>query len=383
MKKSFSLSLVIATPMALALSSISIAAPQVDSLRINDSGLVQISGSGFGQGPNVVLYESFKNTQVGDDNRLNLSPDIGQWVNSGGSGSLSSGADGGEDVGLVVFDTEADTRTNLVFGVQDDSGMHGLKQFQEVFFSFDIKDEGAYPGAVSGNELSPNSSSKDAWMMFGQRGDNTQYSLDSRGEAAGHDMYIPGWTGGDFIIAGNETAMRPGFSQKELRDNWAYNDWVTMMFHGKLNPEDPYGDADGFFAFVNKNAAITNHREGGLMSDQSSDGVPPYWDRIKFNGWLRQGEAAIKRVYDNIYVAVGDNANARVVVTDSVDLTKATRITHLVPTEWEDGSITLQLPESAEGQDQYLHVIDAANEVSRPQHFCLNCPIAPRAFEVN
>lgn len=114
------------------------------------------------------------------------------------------------------------------------------------------------------------------------------------------------------------------------------------------------------------------------MEDQTEEGVSyPYWDRIKFNAWTRSGDNPVKRLYDNIYVAVGDNANARVVIADAEDLNNATRLVHLLPITWEDDRILAEIPELDGSREQFVHVITAGNEFSAGIPLCVTCPNPP------
>ena len=219
--------------------------------------------------------------------------------------------------------------------------------------------------------------------MLGSRGDKTAYSVEI-GEPGGHDLYIPAWTGGGFNINGNNTKMRPVWWPPELGQNWDFGGWHTKMFHAELNPSDPYGKAEGFFSFLNKNAYHVNFRDGNFMHDQSSEGVPyPFWDRIKFFAWMNAGDADVNRVVDEIYVAIGENANARVLLTDGESLESSTRVFHLSPESWTDSEIVARFPDYLpDSNTYYLHVLDSDNAVSGGYNLCQLCPDAPQVFPV-
>ncbi|TVP52826.1 MAG: hypothetical protein EA349_15060 [Halomonadaceae bacterium] len=380
MSPTFPYSVMIVPPVALLMSAMAVASPSIEKVTITNSHEIVISGKGFGQGPQVALYDSFSKA-ANNNGELTLKPELGEWYSHSNKGALTTGGHGTDSQAIVARDSQTSSSVSMVFGIEDENGVHGLKHFQEVFFSFDLKDEAAYPGSRADGDnhsLPSSSATKDAWMMFGHRGDNTSYSVENMGEPSGHDLYIPAWTGGGFIIAGNNTPVWPRFNEGTLTHNWAFGDWVTMMFHAKLDPEDPYGKAEGFFSFMNKNTYSMNTREGTLMTDQSDEGVPyPYWDRIKFNAWARASEIPVKRLYDNIYVAMGDNANARVVIANAKDLNKATRMVHLLPTSWESGKIKATTPPLDKNRPQYVHIITSANENSGGKKLCFSCPKPP------
>lgn len=381
-KKRITISLLItvATPTAVA-------APNVSTLTFSSDGIITIEGNEFGGGPNVVLFDDFSKSKIGSS-EIQLTPTKGSWYETRHSGDASEairqGIEGSHGSSLAVRTADGTSHHKLTFGIEDSSGIHGLKHFQEVYFSYSIKDEGEFPGRNGGYEsFSDISSTKDAWMMFGDRGDNTKYAVDSLGIPSGHDLYIPGWTGSGFKIAGNNTHMSPNYGQSELTNNWSFGDWVTKMFHAKLNPDDPYGNADGFFAFLNRNSYHVNHRDGNFMEDQSNEGVPyPYWDRIHFFAWLRTGDAEVTRLLDNVYVAIGDNANARVLLSNSKSLNTSSRVKHLLPSNWTDEKITARVNAEDLNNLRYLHVVTAGNEYSEGVMLCSDCPAAPSLVEI-
>lgn len=342
--------------MLLPMLSAASAQPVVDRVTPTSRSEVRLQGSDFGAGPRVVLYDDFSAASVDGEN-LTLRPLLGEWYRTRDRGALEQGAFGPESRSLVGWNDTGLGTGSVEFGVVDPEGVHGLEHFQEIYISRTLRDLGAFPGANECCEsFSPTSSSKHAWMMFGRRGDNTRYSVDVLGEPSGHDLVLPSWIGATFSIAGNQTSMRPRYYQRDLEDFWDFGGWVAKMFHGKLNPADPYGDAEGFFAFINRNGYFVNPREGRMMTDQTDEGVPyPYWDRVKISTWRRSSEADVKRVMDEVYVAIGSNANARVLLADSPALHSATRIKHLLPSRWSDDEIVLTMPKNSVGAAEFIH----------------------------
>jgi len=351
------------------------AAPEITSIEAGDESRLVIHGSGFGSGPSVKLYDDFSRAEQ-RNGTLALSALVGQWnwLSSTPTGIISAGmADNGK--GIYVLKHE-ESRVSLEFGVPDPESVHGYEHFQEVYLSYTVKDFGDFPGPGGGPEtFSDRSSIKDAWLMFGSRGDNTSYAV-SQGSPAGHDLVATTWTGGSFATGGNNTRMSPSFWHHPLRDNWAFQDWNTIMFHAKLNPDDPYGDAEGFLGFTNRNMTHFRSREGNFMTDQTDEGVPyPYWDRVKFYAWMRGGEN-VARAMDNVYVATGANANARVVLTDTSYDENPGKLIHALPLEWSDSRITVELPRGFNPEDLTLTVINSgeSNSNSIPVTLCLECP---------
>lgn len=357
--------------------------PTIHGHSISSDGSVTIRGEGFGSGPNVVLFDDMSNAEV-SPTKLELAPKKGEWFNVKGDASeIVEGPFDENSRAIIVAESGSVNGAKLTFGEADAAGVHGLKHFQEIYFSFALRDLGAFPYGTE-EEFAEISAAKDSWMMFGPRGDNTSYSIDKLGEPSGHDLVVPSWIGGVFDISGNNTRMDPLFRQRSLRDNWVFGGWVTYMFHAKLNPDDPYGNAEGFFAFLNEQAYDKNTRSGNFMNDQTEEGVPyPYWDRVTFNAWMRSGaESPIKRAMSNFYVAIGDNANARIFLTDGKTLANSTRIQHLLPERWLDDRIEASLPKAWNSGSVYLHVADSNNNYSQGHRLECNECTPPDSVEL-
>lgn len=371
----------VASTLVALYASTAQAAPEVQNVTILDSNHIEITGNGFGAGPHVAIFDDFNDASMISGQEVRLSPLRGSWAEQSGTGYIQAEGNTDDQI-LIVRDSQLGTSLKFVFAEEDITGIHGKKHFQEIYVSYSEKDFRNFPGP-NGTETSFSdvSSAKPVWLMFGDRGNNTSYAL-SQGSPAGHDMVLATWTGSSFITGGNTTKMSPNFSHRELRDNWAFQDWNTINFHAKLNSNDPYGKAEGFISFINTNFALKKERDGNFMSDQTEEGMPyPYWDRLKFYPWIRIGESDVKRAVDNIYVAIGDHANARVVLTDSPSLDKSRVLVHALPIEWSDSSITVRIPEDSRNP-RYIHVVDSNEASSSGEFICLKCP-KPTELEIN
>ncbi|MEC9041415.1 MAG: hypothetical protein VX787_18010 [Pseudomonadota bacterium] len=358
------------------------AKPVVSSVSFGADAEITLSGSEFGAGPNVVLYDDFEDAKIVDGS-LELQPKVGTWysvISSDPAIYL------GQQKNKSLF-VRGKGNAILVFGVEDSKGPYGLKPFTEVFFSYSVKDLAEFPGD-SGKDFSfsTRSSTKDAWMMLGDRGDNLSYSL-SFNTPSGNDLYIPAWTGNGFNIAGNTTKLEPAFWQPELTKNWAFQDWNTTFFHAQLDAVNPYGPAEGYFGFINKNAYHVNKRSGNFIQDLRSEGLPyAYWDRIKFFAWLNEGDANVQRLLDEVYVAIGPNANARVVLSDAPSLEESSELINLPTKNWDHEKISFSLPNyimTNSQKDFYIRVINSENKISNSIKLCKDCPVAPKLELVN
>lgn len=327
-----------ATLLGLAASytpTLAAAEPEVDNLTWQNErgGQLEVSGSNFGSGPNVRLFDSFSNNTSGDTPLAVESP---AWFDRGNFDIVEDESFSGAG-SAIVADTSSSEAKMLEYVESGEDTPRSKRAFQEVYFSYAIKDLGNFPGPGATETSFPErSAAKDAWLMLGSQG-NGGYRTDD--PWVGNDIVVPTYVGGNFKVSGNSTDLGGWAWQSELHDNWDFQDWNQMFFHAKINPEKPFEDGSGFFAFANDNNYFTKRRNDTWMSDPDKK---PYWDRIKFGPWYRLKDVDnVKRVHDSIYIATGPNANARVLLGDSKRLRQVTRLHHGIPVngKWNDNKI--------------------------------------------
>lgn len=305
-----------------------------------------ISGSGFGgTGPNVVLFDNFESGSPGS---VIGSATYGSWI--GDTRNIYTSDDGYSGSKSMIAETYPNLKSNITAGKKG-SGPHGLETFQEVFFTSAIKDLGNMPGAGgTPTSYGTDSNSKDMWLMLGHRGDNT----DKPG--MGNDMYIVAHTGGGHgIVSGNNGGIRWFVG---IDDYWQFKAWNRHSFYAKADPSDPYGKGIAKLSVINGKGNFLRSRSSGLITQKS--GVIPFWDRVKFAGWYRWG-SDMHRVMDDIYMAIGPGAQARVEVCDKPTYEQCTMAGILVPTSWQSGRIQATYYGSpiSNPSDAYLYVFDS------------------------
>ncbi len=305
---------------------------------------VVIQGSGFGsKGPSVVVFDSFDAGSNGAP--INVNADVGTWLDVKNNTYTSKSGYSGSNSVIVVGPGVEGSLT----GGKKGSGPHGLDAFQEIFFAVAIKDLGAFPSGTK-TSFSDSSSTKDTWLMLGGRGDNASFS------GNGHDLYITGHTGnGASKIAGNTTKTSWWVTMK---DYWQFGDWNRQTFYGKLNPSNPYGGAEGKFTVINAGGLFVSDYTGSLMTQLS--GVDDSWDRVKFGAWYRDTSETF-RIMDDMYMATGPGARARVEVCDKPNYSDCTKVGILVPTSWSNSQVSATYygaPVSP--SNAYMYVFDAS-----------------------
>lgn len=329
---------------------------------IADGAQVVVCGNAFGDlGPTIVLFDDMEEGEPGAS-VADATPTIGAWLE--GRGVYADDASRSGALSMVAADADIDggTGRSTVFGIPDASGNLGLREFDEFFVSLAIRDLGDFPGNNSSpTSFSSDSSAKDVWVMFGNRGDNYDYSC-SQGECNGNDVVLATHAGGGSFAIGGNTTLTGWW----LPTFWQFQTWNVTSTWVRLDPDDPYGPVTGTFEHVASTSGyVRNDYDEGLLRDL--DGIPPTWDRIKFAAWYR-GAGDVRRVFDDLYVAIGPGSAARIEIADAPVIENATKRAISTVDAWSDGRIevTLRLGDLDPAVDPlYLYVIDA-NHVRSP-----------------
>lgn len=330
---------------------------------LEDGAELVVCGAGFGaQGPEAVFFENFESGTAGED-VTESSPVRGSWLSPSGHYVDDGSRSGGLSLLVADADETGGGGVGAVMGFPDEQGDFGLMHFDQFFVSWAERDLGDYPGNDSGpTTFSSDSSAKDIWVMYGDRGDNYDYSC-SQGECNGNDIVLATHTGGgNFKTDGNTTG-----SDWWMQDFWAFQQWNMMSVFLSIDSQAPYGPVDaGVFEHFSADAPMHREEYDGAIMREELDEIPPVWDRIKFGAWYRKA-GDVRRIMDDLYVAVGDGAPARVEIANAENIENATRIAISPVDGWSDGRIdaTVNLGGFDPAQeDLFLFVVDANNQRS-------------------
>jgi hypothetical protein len=106
------------------------------------------------------------------------------------------------------------------------------------------------------------------------------------------------------------------------------------------------------------------HLTGSATGDNTLDNGTTGWGYLHFPGFGRY-DTNSNTYYDDIYVAVGDGALARVEIGDNATYTSCTNLAVITPTSWSDTSITATVRGgSFTTGTAYLFVIDSSGAAS-------------------
>jgi hypothetical protein len=308
------------------------------------------------QGPDVRLYHDGISKQPGDAISVGT-PSVGAWGALSGSGYVATDhPNSGASIPTIG------PRQTLQYYADDNAGVQGKEEFTELFIAWSTRDpRNIHPSRTNGIR-----NVKEVWMMLGGRGDNTGYC----GAECGHDVFIPGLSGSKISgkISGNQTRTNWWLN---LKNTWNIEGWNRQHFGAKLNLSDPYGSPEiAFYEQVSSRGYLLDEHTGSIMTDQSAANVTSaVWDRIKFGGYyyLQSGD---ERVLDDIYIAIGPAANARVMLADSGVQADITKTSFCIPTDWSSSDISCTIKRGVlqSSDDVWAYVYDQTNtEVSRIQ----------------
>jgi hypothetical protein len=312
-----------------------LAAPAISGVNgtVSNGQSITISGSGFGSGPNVVVFDDFEKGTNGSNIMTGSgSAAVGKWDALVGtkvpkysntnkvSGNLSFKADmSGDWLEYVLVNLPASTT--------------------KVFVSYWtlIPSGTAAPG--DGNSagtnwklawLQGNSSTDHDWVAFNYLG-SLGSALDSNDQNA-KGGYGP-W-------------ISPSFSKGTWYRFWSYIDGTSS---GSVAAWDL--NSSGVKTLVNQSHSFT----------WSS----AYFQNCRINGYGRQTSNCYP-TFDDVYVATGDNALARIEIGNSSTYTSCTKLTICTPSSWTSSSISTKVWKGQFGSSDsaYLFVIDSSGNAS-------------------
>lgn len=339
-----------------------LAAPDVSNSigTISDGQSITISGSGFGStGPNVVLFDNFTGTS-GDVIPL-TGAQVGAWTARGGYNATYE-ADGTNTAALFVNALEQRQLVTTFSGVTN------------VFVSYKVKIPTGYhfPNSSAPGAFCPDSCWKLAWLM-----DN--------GQSTDDDFCTPTHSWDDeWSISGNDagityplgTVNKPKVGNDVGSGRWfSFSGWNRMStwIKGGANPITDLGKI--WFQAVNSEYGNRSYYFDRYVfdgDDETLDDAIQEIDTFKIPGWYRVAgansayDSMTRAIYDDVYLATGANAAARVEIGNASTYSACTRLAIATPTNWSATSIvaTVRSGDFSSGEYVYLFVVDADNTPS-------------------
>lgn len=337
---------------ALLLILISILSPEVaisaiDSVDITN-GTITVTGSGFGVGPTVNLFETFsENGKLAGDASTAAGPAVGSWD------SVSAYPI------RYATDAKSGNFSGVVYG--DGRGKQNTASFPptgEVFISYWVKvpSGSCFSGTNVENALPTISAWKFVWLSDGQDG----------GNIPDDDLCIPSYVGNNsWMIAGND------YAYKYVSVPFVFGEWQRITAHLKADQANP-STANGTTLFQTLSETngldTTTYTDKPLFDadDNAGDNALFQWTHINIAGWLATGYTCPQPRYDDIYIATGSNASKRIEISNSPVYNNSSNILIQPSTSWSDNQVSakLMLGGIAPGSTVYLYFIDENNTPS-------------------
>lgn len=362
--------LIISSSQALAVVE-NVSQPSIISISgiIDNGSAITIQGSSFGaNGPNILLFDDFESGT--DSNNIKTgtgSATIGKWdVIGGGDGSCLPKYDSTfAHSGNKSYKADYTIKTNSGTDANCTAFVNNLN-IGDVFLSYWV-----YLPTTSIFPCYGGIGSKDCnWKMAWLYGSNTGYD----------DQVVPvGLPGG----------ANPPYSDWALSCNGCYNKTANWF-----NLDMQKGKWYRIWAWIHGTSDATGHKEMWVMS---KDDNIPLTNKVNWNGqvfntggyfrnfaisaWARWCYNCVESAprFDDVYLAIGQSARARVEIGNDPDYHKCTNLTIATVTSWSDTLIhaTLRKGSFETFNNAYLFVIDSGGNVSSGKPLCLNCPQPP------
>jgi hypothetical protein len=314
------------------------AAPSVSSVSgaVANGQSITISGSNFGSGPSVLLFDDFEQGSNGATIATGSgSAAVGQWNSTQGNGDTQPPTYSNAE---KVSGNLAAHMTNAN-GVWDSRIVAAIPQQNQVFISWWMWiDQMPINEGTSANW-------KTIWLM------NTG--------TTDYDLTLPTYFG---------TGVNGLYGSNYLGNNCSsgYSDWaVPSMSTGAWLRSWVFVDGTSDGKYIQSWALTPS---GVAQAATSSNSASSCWfngaesfAQVYINGNMATGSCCSNAYFDDIYIAYGPNAMARVEIGNAATYNACTNLTIVTPTSWSGSSITATVRQGSFGSSAsaYLYVLDA------------------------
>lgn len=309
-----------------------LAAPKITSINgtISNGQTIKIVGTGFGPGPDVVLFDDFEKGYNGENIKIGPgSAQVGQW-------------DEIEGVKVPKYSNVNKVSGSLAFRADMSSYWRELvtthlpSNTTKVFMSWWILIPSGTVLPGTGNSSGINW--KNVWVQGAGTTDD--------------DFVLPTFLGiNSFALCGNDTAY-----VKWITLNFNIGTWkrVWCYLNGESNGQVHYWELT--------NSGVVQRVNDNNVSVLKSGGA---YEQICINGYGRVTNNCYP-TFDDVYIATGDYARARIEIGNSAIYANCTKLTVATPDSWSSNSIIAKVWQGQFGlSDQsYLFVTDSNGSVS-------------------
>lgn len=351
------------------------AAPTVSSVSgtISDGQSLIVYGSSFGAtGPTVVMFDDFEGGTNGNSLSLNLAK-VGAWSSLNGNPARSIYSSTNKISGNLSarFEMPDGDISNPAIGVETGSTFNS---FYASWWSM-IPAGNVFPGTghQDGKNWKQVWAATDSWAggdtgLWENDFDWISWGSNQFPTTADHYSY---WNGTDWTrenLSGSPSrttiALKPDYVGEGA--SIQAGQWARWQMWRKGSPDPDIGRQVVWQ--TKPNTGTVKYRDNLEATFASSANINTN-DRISVNAYMRETPASSgisQPTWDDVYLAVGEYAQARVEIGNASTYTACTQLTVVTPTSWSDSSIVGVVRQGAfaDGATAYLYVIDADGGIS-------------------
>jgi hypothetical protein len=331
----------------LLFSTFAYAAPSVTGFSGTTSRnqTVTITGSSFGSGPTVAIYDDFEGGSNGA--QISSTATVGTWTEFGDI-SYSNYSNAAAISGSLAFRA---TTSTTHYGVYLQKSFTGTGKVFACWWVY-LPSGDAFPGA-DGNRVN--------WKQMWVQGSST----------TDDDIVIPTFASDTGITT---------YVQNHIFNGNDSGGW--SFYAGNISFQK--GRWTRFWIYLNGNTSGNDYIDGYFMHNDGGHPTKPYnsthswyfpqtveffdagsaYEKIRVNGY--GGATNSHPTFDDVYVATGNNCYARVEIGDNATYTSCTKLSILVPTSWSSSSISAKFfpGNFTNGSSAYVFVADSDNSIS-------------------
>jgi hypothetical protein len=342
------------------------AAPAISNVNgtVAEGQTITLFGSGFGNGPNLVLYDEFEGGADGET--ISVAATVGSWAKVGNPTDPTNAPwydpvahSGSHSMRAADFDGSGENVASAKF-----------PDTTEFFQSWWVQVPAGerFPGAGAPGRF-PNKDLGECVSCFKM----TWISENGLWSGGGSDVVLGSWINGSAWIVGNST---PSTILVMGNEWWRWGKWMRISVWLKANGTSA---GQGKVRVLSEGEGWTYVNES--ISHQMTYDSPYRWNTMNVAGWGAGGYL----VYDDYYLATGPNAQARVEIGDAPTYAGSKNLALLTPVSWSDGAITAVVRKGSFSNlnNAYLYVTDANGNVNANGFLsCFQCPRAPSNLAV-
>lgn len=319
---------------------------------------ITVTGTGFGvTGPTVQMFDDFESgsdgSRIGDGSGDDAV--VGKWVTIYGNDYHPTYSTNESNSGSKAFRCNHNEAYDC--GTDGTSANVQLTKSTDFYFSYWIKIPSGQ--AIPGTTGCGNSGNLKVWWLSTNGVYGSDYGLQILGNGNPSDTVALGpIDGGENRCAGSY-GQGSCAGQGYVSTPFTRGRWMRMEFyiHGAT---DNTGAVYGWLMDSSTARYTWQSYPTGDNTLDDADG----WGHLHFHGFARKDSNA-NTYYDDIYIATGSGARARVEIGNASTYAACTNLAVCTPTSWGDTSIAATVRQgSFSAGTAYLFVVDSDGAVS-------------------